>query len=270
MAQTSQLSLASTVRRCAVELPGALPILSQLTRQQLILRYRRTLLGYFWTLFNPLLMMGVTAVVFSTLFNVGLRDFVIFLFPAMICFNFFSNTVVQGSKSLISNEGLLKKIYIPKLLFPTSVALSTLVDSAVTFFILMLLVLAIGGEISPALISIPLAFVLVFLFALGVSLVLSIATAYFRDIEHIVTIGMQALFFLSPILYDKKILSENLELITWLNPLIAYIDLFRSPIYLAQWPAADSFITAILLAAFSLLVGLAFFCSHQAKVIFRL
>ena len=96
-------------------------VLQQLVRQQLILRYRRTALGYLWTLINPLLMMSVTAVVFSTLFKLELKTYAVFLFAGMIPWNYFNSSVVQSGSSFINNESLIKKIYLPKSLFPLSI-----------------------------------------------------------------------------------------------------------------------------------------------------
>lgn len=245
-------------------------VLWQLTKQRLILRYRRTLLGYFWTLFNPLLMMTVTAVVFSTIFQADLRTYVVFLFAGMLPFNHFSGAISQSSGIFIENEGLLKKIYIPKILMPVSVIVAATVDSLLSFVVLMMIILTVGAEFSWALIIIPLVFLLLSLFSLGLALIISVITTFFRDLQHIVTIFLQALFFLSPILYDKTKLSENLEPLIKLNPLVYFIDIFRDVIYLANWPGIETAIIAILLTLASLFVGLVFFNSQQKKIIYRL
>lgn len=100
------------------ELSSSRNVLSQLIFQQLILRYRRTALGYLWTLINPLLMMSIMAMVFSTLFKADLKSFAVFLFAGMIPWNFFSAVITQSGASFINNEGLIKKIYLPKVIFP--------------------------------------------------------------------------------------------------------------------------------------------------------
>src|SRR3990172_2110847 len=110
------------------ELQANRAVLRQLVSQQLILRYRRTALGYLWTLINPLLMMSVMAVVFATLFKSDLRTFTVFLFAGMIPWNFFSSVVTQSGTSFINNEGLIKKIYLPKIVFPLSITFALLID----------------------------------------------------------------------------------------------------------------------------------------------
>src|SRR3569832_2176940 len=101
-------------------------VLQQLVRQQLTLRYRRTVFGYLWTLFIPLLMMSVTAVVFSTILKMDLKTNAIFLFSGMIPFIYFCTSVTQSGLSLIGNEALIKKIYIPKILYPLGFSVTLL------------------------------------------------------------------------------------------------------------------------------------------------
>ncbi len=245
-------------------------VLLQLTRQQLILRYRRTIFGYFWTLFNPILMMSVTAVVFSKLFDLDLGTYAIFLFAGMIPFNLFSASITQTSGVFLANESILKKIYIPKMLFPVSVTLSVTIDSLLSFVVLMFILLIVGAKISLPLITIPFAFFLLALFSFGLSLIFSVITVFFRDLQHIVVIVLQALFFLSPVIYDKKMLYGKLDWLMDLNPMSYYIDLFREPIYLADWPGLNVVFISVLITAASLFFGLLFFNFQQKKIIYRL
>ncbi|MFZ3036586.1 MAG: hypothetical protein WA112_04800 [Rugosibacter sp.] len=109
--------------------------------------YRRTVLGYLWTLINPLLMMSVMALVFATLFKADLKTFAVFLFAGMIPWNFFNSVVTQSGMSFINNEGLIKKIYLPKAIFPLSIAFALLIDSVLSFLALFVIILAIGGSL---------------------------------------------------------------------------------------------------------------------------
>ena len=133
---------------CFLEVFATRAVLWQLVRQQLILRYRRTAVGYLWTLVNPLLMMSVMAFVFSSLFKSDLKDFAIFLFAGMIPWGLFNSVSTQSAGAYINNEGLIKKIYLPKIIFPMSIAIALLIDSVVSFFALLLIIIAIGGSIS--------------------------------------------------------------------------------------------------------------------------
>lgn len=253
-----------------LELQKFAPVLRQLVRQQLILRYRRTALGYLWTLINPLLMMSVTAIVFATLFKVELKTFAIFLFAGMIPWNFFNSAVVQSSTAFISNESLIKKIYLPKLLFPLSVSLGILIDSFLSFIALFLIIILLGGALSWSLIFLPIAFMLLFFFTFGLALIISVATVFFRDLQYIMTVAMQALFFLTPVIYNKQMLAGKIAWLVSMNPVASYIELFRAPLVEAMFPSLSVIINAIFFALLSMAFGVAIFIRYEKKVVFRL
>jgi len=252
------------------ELRASRSVLSQLVRQQLILRYRRTMLGYLWTLINPLLMMSITAVVFANLFKLDLKTYAVFLFAGMIPWNCFSSIISQSGSSYIYNEGLIKKIYLPKIIFPLSTSLGILIDSSLSFLALFLIILAIGGQISWALLFIPVAFALLFLFALGIALISSIATVFFRDLQHVIPIALQAWFFLSPVMYKNESLAGKVAWLVSYNPIVPFIDLFRAPLYLSSLPSLSVIASASAFTLTSLFIGILFFLIQEDKIVFRL
>ena len=252
------------------ELFNSRNVLQQLVAQQLILRYRRTALGYLWTLINPLLMMSVMAVVFSALFKADLKTFTVFLFAGMIPWNFFNSVVTQSGSSFINNEGLIKKIYLPKIVFPLSVAVALVIDSVLSFLALFAIIILIGGSLSWAVLFTPIAYLLLFLFALGISLIVSITTVFFRDLQHVILIAMQGLFFLTPILYQHDALVGRVGWVVGLNPVVPFIELFRAPLYMATLPSAGVIMHATVLACLAMAVGLVVFRRHEKKIVFRL
>jgi ABC-type polysaccharide/polyol phosphate export permease len=245
-------------------------VLNQLVRQQITLRYRRTFFGYLWTLFNPLLMMSVTAVVFSAIFKMDLKTYAVFLFSGVIAFNLFATIVAQCGQSIVGNEQLIKKIYIPKMFFPLSVSITMLIDSLLMFGSLFFIILVIGGNISIALIGLIPAYILLYVFALGIGLITSVISVYFRDLLHIINILMQALVFLSPVYYKPDSLSAKVKWLIELNPLTQFIELFRSPIFSASFPAFDFYYQAAIYAALSLSAGIWFFNKHEQRITFRM
>lgn len=252
------------------ELYASRDVLSQLVAQQLILRYRRTALGYLWTLINPLLMMSVMAIVFATLFKADLKTFAIFLFSAMIPWNFFNSLVTQSGTSFINNEGLIKKIYLPKVIFPLSIALALLIDSALSFFALFAIILAIGGSLSWAVLFVPIAYVLLFFFALGLGLIMSVATVFFRDLQHVILIAMQGLFFMTPIIYKHDALAGKVAWLVGLNPVVPFIELFRVPLSSGMLPSSSAILQATLLSLAAMALGLFIFLRQEKKIVFRL
>ncbi len=245
-------------------------VLWQLVRQQLVLRYRRTIFGYLWTLMNPIFMMSVTAIVFANLFKQDLKTFSIFLFSGMIPWNCYSAIVTQSGTSFIYNEGLIKKIYLPKIIFPLSTSIGILIDSLLSFVALFFIMLALGSQLSWTLIFIPVAFALLFLFSLGIAFILSVSTVFFRDLQHVIGIVMQAWFFLTPVFYKNNAIAGKVAWLIKLNPLTYYVELFRCPLYLAKFPGIDVIIYTSAMSMLSIAIGWAFFLYHEKKIVFRL
>lgn len=262
--------MSSGINIFATELYGSRNVLKQLVAQQLILRYRRTLLGYLWTLINPLLMMSVMAVVFSTLFKADLKTFAISLFAAMIPWNFFSSVVTQSGSSFINNEGLIKKIYLPKVIFPLSITFALLIDSLLSFLALFAIIVALGGTLSWSLLFLPISFLLLFLFALGLGLIMSIATVFFRDLQHVILIAMQGLFFLTPILYKHDALAGKVAWLVGINPVTPFIALFRAPLIEAALPSGSILLQTVAISFSAMAIGLFVFLGKEKKIVFRL
>lgn len=245
-------------------------VLWQLVRQYLILRYRRTVFGYLWTLLNPIFMMSVMAVVFATLFKQDIKTFTIFLFSGMIAWNCFNSIIIQSCISFITNEGLIKKIYLPKFIFPLSIVIGVVIDSLFSFVALFAIIIVLGGQISWALLFIPVAYILLVLFTLGISLVTSIANVFFRDLQYVIGIIMQAWFFLTPIFYKPDSLRGKIAWVIELNPLTSFVELFRAPLYSAVMPASNVIFNTTIMAIFSLSIGLIFLMYQEKKIVFRL
>lgn len=253
-----------------LEMLASRTILWQLVRQQLILRYRRTALGYLWTLVNPLLMMSVMALVFSSLFKADLKEFAIFLFAGMIPWGLFNSVSTQSAGAFINNEGLIKKIYLPKIIFPLSIAIALLIDSILSFVALFLIILAVGGTISSALFFLPFAFALLFIFSVGVGLITSVLTVFFRDLQYVILIAMQGLFFLTPILYKHDSLSGSVAWLVSLNPVVPFIDLFRAPLHRGVIPDIGTILGSVVISLVTISVGLLYFFKQEKKIVFRL
>lgn len=245
-------------------------MLLQMVTQLLILRYRRTLLGYLWTLINPLLMMSVMAVIFSTLLKEDLKTFTVFLFAGMIPWNYFNAVVSQSGVALINNEALIKKIYLPKVIFPLSIGLALLIDGLLSFAALFFIILNFGGKYSLALIFLPVSYLLLFLFTLGVGLIISVATVFFRDLQYVIAIAMQGLFFLTPVLYKREVLTGKLAWLINLNPVTPFIELFRAPIVDAVFPEFFLFLQALMITCISITVGVLIFMRYEHRIVFRL
>lgn len=265
-----KIMILSRMRFFALELYDARVVLWKLAAQQLTLRYRRSALGFLWTLINPLAMMSFMAIVFSSLFKTDLKTFAVFLFSGMIAWNFFNSIVTQSSSSFLMNESLIKKIYLPKVIFPLSIAISALIDSVLSFISLFVIIIALGGTLSWALLFLPVSFFLLFIFSVGIGLLISIATVYFRDLQHILLIAIQGLFFLTPILYKPNSLGGKIGWLVSLNPVTPFIALFRIPLIDSTVPSVLIITQATCLALFAMGIGLLIFLRYEKQIVYRL
>lgn len=234
------------------------------------LKYRRTLLGYFWVILNPLLMWTVLAVVFSELLERELMDFAFLLFSVLPAWNLLSGSTIQTTTVFHINEPLLKKIYVPKILLPVTSVIGNLGD-AFFFAVPIFLVLAFGGAFNlQVLVYFPLIFPSFLCFVVGVVLLTSLLSVYFRDFQWLVPIAFQALFFMTPILYEKKLVSGLLLSITTVNPLTPYMSALKDIFYFGVPPQTSDLWIGLGFGLASLTMGLVLFSRFQDRLIFRL
>jgi len=258
------------IRLLKSELLTSGPLLLQLIHQQMTLRYRRTFLGYCWTLINPLMMIFIMGLVFSSLFKEDFLKFTAFLFAGMIPWNFINNVVNQSGSAYINYEGLIKKIYIPKVIFPLSIVITLFLDALLSFAVLLSLIVILGGNISWVIFFVPVAFVILLVFALGVSFIVSVSTVFYRDLQYVLTIFMQGLFYLTPVLYIKDMIPSSLAVLISLNPLTPLIEIFRFPISYRVMPSYFTLCIAIAISLSTLILGLVLFLRLEKKIVFRL
>jgi len=245
-------------------------VLIQLIRQYLKLKYRRTVLGYFWTLLNPLIMLLVLSIVFSSLLKIDLNKFILLLFAGLVPWNLFSQSIIQSLNTYLNNESLIKKIYIPKILFPLSVSLALVLDTLFFFIITFPFMFFLGAKLSMALLVIPLGLLLLFLFSFGITVLSSIITVFFRDFQWLIPVFLQALFFLSPIIYEKDSVIGILSLLNILNPLTPFLELFKAPLLFGVFPSLYCWSLCVVFSLCSALIGFFFHNKYQKKIIYRL
>lgn len=235
-------------------------------------RYRRSALGFLWTLLNPLFTMGILAVVFSTIFQSSVKNFSIYIFSGLLPWTLISNSMVIGSMSLVSGEGYLKKVYVPRFLFPLVIVGVEVVNFLLSLISLFFVAFLLGAKISWGLLTLPFALLLTALFMLGLVLIVSMLTVYFRDLSHITQIGFTALFYLTPIVYPFELILHNQLLLTAirLNPFFHFVKLFQVIIYQAQVPDISQWLLCLGLTIVSLTAGFIIFSSREKDVIYRL
>ena len=237
-----------------------------LVARELKVRYKRSVLGLVWTMLNPLLLMLVYTVVFTTIMPQSQPNFSIFLLSALLPWLFFSTAVMQGLSSVLNNQDLIRKVRLPQAVFPLSVVGSNLVNFALSMVPLAGMMLALRQPFTRALLFLPLAALLMTVFTSGVTLLFATATVFFRDVKHLTEVLLQMLMYLSPVLYDVARLGNNRS--WWygffrhflaINPLSYLIPLVRDPVYYARIPSLEVLGIAALWSFGALIAGFAVF-----------
>lgn len=263
------------------EITASRELIVNLTLRELRSRYKRSVLGWAWSMLNPLSTVVIYTVVFKYFFKAegpkgdpsGLKNFSIYLFVGLTAWNFFSTSVNGAMASLVGNAGLVKKVYFPRegLVFATVAAnvVSFLIELAVAGVILLLL----GNNVLPWIPVVLLLVALEVLFVTGLGLMLAVANAYFRDVQYLVgSILLQVLFYLSPIVYpiqavyDATAARPLLRRIYTANPTVQFVEAFHRVLYDLRWPTLSNFAYLTSVAAVSLALGLVVFHRYEGNL----
>jgi len=245
------------------------PVVQNMVSQELRVRYQRSFMGFLWTLINPLLMMTILSLVFSNLFPTR-ENYSLFLLSGMVPWGLLSGSVVESTNCILVKESLIKKIYVPKLIFPLVRVLLNLVTTTLSLGALFILLIPLGARPSWPMLLLPVAMGLLFCFTLGLALFVATANTFFRDCGHLVTVFMQAWYFATPIIYGVSDFPEAIQWRFWLNPAFYFIEIFHNILCDGQWPRLGLLATAAALATVSLGIGYATFKSNEDKMVFRL
>jgi ABC-2 type transport system permease protein len=229
-------------------------LMMQIVRRNIVVRYKRSVLGIAWTMLNPLGTTLILTFVFSNIFG-GVKSYAPYVLSGLICWTFFSSTTTDSMTNLIWGEGLLRRIYIPRTTFAVSAIGTGLVNMGFGLVPLLVVLFATGLRPGPTSLLLPIPILFLAMFALGIGLMLSTIAIYFADVAQMYTIVLTAWMYFSPVIYQVDMLPENYAWIIKLNPMYYLINLFRTPIYYQQVPSAFDFIISGTIALFTLLIG---------------
>ena len=230
-------------------------LLRYLVRRDLAVRYRRSAIGFLWTMLQPLLSLAVIYFVFNYLFSNRLPDYPVYVLAGMLWWNFVSQGITSGMTSLQSNKGLLINFPLPAELFVVSAILAGLVNLALSLLPLLVILLFVGHPIRPALLFLPISMFIAFAIVLGLSLALAPMAVLFSDVVELTRVILQMMFFAVPVMFPISILPESKQWIMTLNPLYFSLEVFRDPIYVGRLPALDQVLISVAVAIVSLLIG---------------
>ena len=243
---------------------------ANLVRNAVVQRYRRSLLGVLWSLLNPLLMMLTLTAAFSLIFKQDPLKFAVYIFSGLLCWNLISGSILNGMNALVGAETYLRKMYVPKLLFPLVSIGVELVNWGFSFICYLLVGLLLGLKLGLPLLGLPLALGLTLVFCYGLTLALSVLTVYFRDTAHLASVIIQALFYTLPIMYPIEGIPESSRFWFRLNPFYHYVSLFRNVLYEAQWPSLFEWGITAGISVLSLLLGIGVLKMRDRDLVYRL
>lgn len=243
------------------------PLIHELVTRDLKVKYRRSFLGYLWSLLNPLLMMTIMSLVFSYMFRFDIPNYPLYLICGQTFWSFFNESTNASMLSILGNGALIRKVYIPKYIFPISRVVSSFVT--MSFSLVAILIVMIVTRVSftwtMLLIPIPLAFLL--LFCMGMGMALSAFAVYFRDVLHLYGVLCMAWMYVTPIFYPVSAVPEQVAFWFQFNPMYHYVTFFRDVVLYGTIPAPSVWFGTIGFGLLFFTVGLLIFRKLQHNFI---
>ena len=227
-----------------------------LVKRDLRGRYKGSVFGFLWTFLNPLLQLVVYTFVFSFLLKSEIENYYLFLFVALIPWLFFSTAITGGSGSVLHQAGMVTKIYFPREVLPISHVTSAFINMLYSFIVVFIVIIIARVPVSPvALLYLPVVMIVEYFLALGITMLVSAITVYFRDLEFILSIFMMAWQYLTPVMYSVDIVPEHLMRLFMLNPMTPITIAYRDILYYAKAPDLSTLLLAIGMSAAFMLIG---------------
>lgn len=245
-------------------------LIRQLVSRDFKTKYKRSVLGMFWSFLNPLLTMTVQYFIFSTIFKTDIPNYAAYLLIGIVCFNFFSEASNMSLFSILGNAGLITKVYMPKYIYPVTRVLSSVVNLGISLIPLILVCLLTGVHFQKSALLALYFLVCLIIFTLGVCLVLSAAMVFFRDTQFLWSVFSMVWMYATAIFYPESILPEKYRFVLDINPLYHFIKNIRVCILNGVSPEPAVYGQCLLISLLMLLVGAWVFKKNQDKFVLYL
>ena len=194
-------------------------------------KYKNSFLGVLWSFLNPLLQICVYALVFPLILKNDQPNYVIFLCVALIPWTFFTSCIQQSASTMLQNGNIIKKVYFPREILPISAVTSGTINFLISTIIIFAFLLIFGLGITKYVLYFPIILIIQYFLQLGISLILSSVTVYLRDLEHLIGVALQLLFYATPIVYAAEAIPEDFKFIIEYNPMTYIINGYRDIFY---------------------------------------
>lgn len=242
-------------------------LMFKLTVKDLKVKYKRSILGFAWSLLNPVLTMIVLTIVFQNLFKFDIEHFSAYLICGQVLFNFFSEATSLCMTSIYKDGQLLKKVYMPKYVFPFSKVLYSFVNLCFSLVAIIIVCLFTHVPLTKSIIFAPIPLIYTAIFSAGFGLILCSAGVFFRDLEHIYSVILTIWMYLTPVIYPVTILPKKYLGIMLSNPMYYFIDYFRQTIIYGNIPTLYYNLTCLIYSISMFIIGLYIFYCSQDKFI---
>ncbi len=243
-------------------------LLYELVKKNIKLKYRRSYLGILWTLIEPLLTMMVLTMVFGTLLGKGDAQYPIYILCGRLLYTFFSSGTKAGLKSISNNASMVKKVYVPKYIY----VISSVISNFITFLISLIVLVGVGAvlKVKPTgyIVQAIVPLLILFVFTLGLSLILSTLNVFFRDIEYIWSVLSMLIMYASAIFYQtERVINTGNAWVFDINPVYMCIANFRNAVLYGTPMNVNYSVTSAVVAVVTLIIGSLLFYKKQDKFI---
>jgi len=245
----------TTLARELRDIANSAHLLRNLVHRDITIRYKRSVLGFFWTMLHPLLLALILMMVFSSVFRFAVPRYELYVLAALLPWNFFSQTTVGSMASLAWNGSLMKRVRVPKSIFTLSTVLAGLVNLGLAYVPLVLIMLVRGAPIRPAFAFLPVSLLILAVFTYGVSLMFTAVAVYFVDVREMYTVALTALMYFTPVIYPIEVVPERFRRFFALNPLLYFIEIVRAPVHDGVLPSANALLIASACAVVASVAG---------------
>lgn len=245
-------------------------LLSQLVSKDFKTKYRRSILGVIWSVLNPLMMMLVLSAIFEFVFRHNIDNFPVYLILGQTLFALFSDATNNAMMSIMASSGLIKKVYIPKYIFPMEKVLFAFVNFCVSLIAVSIVLFVSGVQLHLTILFLPLLLVYFLLFTSGVAVFMSCIAVFFRDMLHLYGVLLTVWMYATPIIYPIETLGAKMQFLLQLNPLTHYVVYFRNIVMLGIVPSLRENIICLVVGVFSMLIGFWVFKRQQDKFILHI
>jgi len=239
-------------------------LLYELVKKTIKLDNRRSFLGMFWIFLSPLLYTIVLTIVFSAFLGKGTDNYPVFVLTGRLVFDFFASGT-KGSLTSIFKAGIIKRVYVPKYIYPLSVVLGNYVTFLMSLIVLVLLVIVTGVVLTWQIVYVIIPFILLFFLTLGIGLTLSTVMVFFRDIKQLWGVFTTLLMWCSAIFYPADIVPAKYRIIFDINPIFQIVDMIRKSVIYGQAYSLHQVFFVLGISIFFLILGIVLLYKYQDK-----